>query len=210
MIITNNDRQLLETILANQENLEAILKMPSIKAKQAKDLQMKESVTFAGITWSKFAEHENGHAFVLADSIIKTMAFGEYGKENNNWIYSKIRAYLYDNLYNKIIDDLGDGALCSIVMDLSSRDGSDFKESLDTIFIPTYNMYRNNRENIKQIDDPYWLATSFSAPSPLVLYVDSDCVRYKQYNEFTGIRPVCLLKSDAFFPYVETKCNYSC
>ena len=53
MMITNEQRELL--------------KLASVKTKQVKDLRMKESISIAGITWSKFAEDKDGNACLLAD-----------------------------------------------------------------------------------------------------------------------------------------------
>ena len=67
MMITNEQRELLTTIIANKENLEELLKLASVKTRQVKDLHMKESISIAGITWSKFAEDKDGNACLLAD-----------------------------------------------------------------------------------------------------------------------------------------------
>ena len=55
---------------------------------------MKESVKFAGITWSKFAEDSDRNAYMLADSDVYNMGFGE----NNNWRNSLVRTKLNEEL----------------------------------------------------------------------------------------------------------------
>ena len=55
MNLTSEQRNILTVIMNNKEVLEGLLKAASMKQKQAKDLQMKESITVAGITWSKFS-----------------------------------------------------------------------------------------------------------------------------------------------------------
>ncbi len=62
MNMTSEQRDLLAVLMNNKEVLEDLLKAASTQQKQAKDLQMKESISLAGITWSKFAEDSEGNA----------------------------------------------------------------------------------------------------------------------------------------------------
>lgn len=81
MTITSEQRELLTTLMANKETLEELFKIVSGKRVSGKDIQMKESIQIVDIVWSKFAEDENGNAFMLADTVICQSKFGE----NNNW-----------------------------------------------------------------------------------------------------------------------------
>ena len=85
MYMTSEQREFLTVIMNNKTVLEDLLKAVDSQ-KQAKDLHMKESISCAGITWSKFAEDSEGHAYMLADENICGMEFGE----NNDFILKQI------------------------------------------------------------------------------------------------------------------------
>ena len=201
MKITNEQKELLTTIMENKENLEELLRIASMKKKQVKDLQMKESISVADISWSKFAEDSEGNAYMLADENIYDMEFGD----NNDWRESPIKKRLNEELYQKVVAELGTNALLTIHSDLFSHDGlRDYGICEDKISLLTYDMYRNNRENIKGIDSWYWLATPDSTPSGYgASYVQ--CVRtggfvnyYDCYWYGGGVRPFFILKSNIF------------
>lgn len=198
MNMTNEQRNLLTVLMNNKEVLEELMKAASIQQKQAKDLQMKESITVAGITWSKFAEDSEGNAYMLADEIIYNMEFGD----NNDWRESPIREKLNEELYQKVIVDLGLDTLVTIHTDLFSHDGlKDYGKCEDNISLLTYDLYRNNRENIKGIDEWWWTCTPDSTPlgnnSRYVQCVSSD--GYAGYGDCDwngrGVRPFFILKS---------------
>jgi len=161
MNMTSEQRDFLTVIMNNREILDELLK-GVVSQKQAKDLQMKESIIVAGIAWSKFAEDGEGNAYMLADKSIGDMKFGE----NNDWRKSLIRKKLNDELYRKITDNLGNDTLVAIQTDLFSHDGlRDYEKCEDMVSLLTYDFYRNNRENIKGIDKLYWTCTPDSTPS---------------------------------------------
>lgn len=200
MTITNEQRELLTVIMENKDNLEQLLKLVSVQKKQAKDLQMKESITIAGITWSKFAEDAEGNAYMLADESIGDMKFGE----NNDWKESLIRKRLNSEMYQKIADDFESDVLATIQVDLFSHDGlRDYGKCEDMVSLLTYDLYRNNRENIKDFDKWYWTCTPNSTPSGC----GSGCVRYVGSGGYVGcggccwnggVRPFFILKSSIF------------
>lgn len=162
MKMTSEQRNLLTVLMNNKEVLEDLMKAASTHQKQAKVLQIKESITIAGITWSKFAEDSERNAYMLADEVIFNMKFGE----NNDWRESPIRNKLYDKLYFKIADELGMEAIVPIHTDLFSHDGlRDYGESEDAVSLLTYDLYRNNRESIKCIDGWWWTCTPDSTLS---------------------------------------------
>jgi len=197
--MTSEQRDFLTVIMNNREILDELLKGVASQ-KQVKDLQIKESITVAGITWSKFAEDSEGNAYMFADKSIGDMEFGK----NNDWRESPIRKKLNDELYQKIIDDFGSDALTTIQVDLFSHDGlRDYGKCEDMVSLLTYDLYRNNRENIKGLDEWYWICTPDSTPSGdgsrFVLCVNSDgCVYYGGYGFVLGVRPFFILKSSIF------------
>lgn len=201
MKMTNEQRELLTIIMNNKETLEELLKATSTQQKQAKDLQMKESISLIDITWSKFAEDIEGNAYMLADENIYNMKFGE----NNDWRESPIKKKLNEELYQKIVAELGTDALVAIQTDLFSHDGlRDYGKCEDMVSLLTYDLYRSNRENIKSFDEWWWICTPDSTPSgdnsSCVQYVDSS--GYVDYDHCDwggrGVRPFFILKSDIF------------
>ena len=201
MKMTSEQRNLLTVLMNNKAILEELMKTASAQQKQAKDLQMKESITIAGITWSKFAEDSERNAYMLADEAIFNMKFGE----NNDWRESPIRNKLYDELYFKIADELGVEAIVPIYTDLFSHDGlRDYGESEDAVSLLTYDLYRNNRESIKGIDKWWWTCTPNSTPLgysfDFVQCVFSsgnvDCNGCGWHDG--GVRPFFILQSDIF------------
>lgn len=197
MMITNEQKELLTKIIENKDNLEELLRIASVKKKQAKELQMRDSITAAGITWSKFAEDQDGNAYMLADENIGDMQFGD----DNDWRESPIRRKLNEELYQKVMDELGTDAVVSIQIDLFSHDGlKDYGTCEDKISLLTYDMYRNNRENIKDFGKWFWTCTPDSTPSGCgsvyVRYVDSSGnVDYDWYGYSRAVRPFFILRS---------------
>lgn len=200
MNMTSEQRNLLMILMNNKEVLEELLEAASTQQKQVKDLQMKESISIAGITWSKFAEDSEGNAYMLADEKICDMEFGE----NNDWRESQIRKKLNDELYQKIVAELGADALITIQTDLFSHDGlRDYGKCKDMVSLLTYDLYRNNRENIKGFDKWFWACTPDSTPSGYgsgdVQYVGSDgFVSYDWCGNSGAVRPFFILKSSIF------------
>ena len=200
MNMTNKQRDFLTVLINNKATLEELLKVASTKQKQAKDLQMKEIISLAGITWSKFAEDSEGNAYMLADEKICDMEFGE----GNDWGESPIRKKMYEELYIKIVDELGAEAVVEIQTDLFSHDGfRDYGKCEDMVSLLTYDLYRNNRENIKDFDEWFWTCTPNSTPSGC----GSDDVRCVRSGGGVGcswcvgsgaVRPFFILKSDIF------------
>lgn len=198
MNMTSEQRNLLTVLMNNKVVLEELMKAAFIQQKQVKDLQIKESISIADITWSKFAEDREGNAYMLADENIVSMEFGD----NNDWRESQIRKKLNGELYQKIVTELGANALVTIQTDLFSHDGvRDYGKCNDNISLLTYDLYRNNRENIKNVDRYFWTCTpdTIGSNASCVRCVDSvggvDCSRCCCGR---GVRPFCILKSSIF------------
>lgn len=199
MNMTSEQRNLLTVLMNNKEVLEELFNGISLQ-KQAKDIQMKENITVADITWSKFAEDNEGNAYMLANKNICDMEFGK----NNDWRESPIKKRLNEELYQKVSAELGADALVTIQTDLFSHDGfRDYGKCEDNVSLLTYDLYRNNRGNIKSINEYFWTCTPDSTPSG----DDSRCVRCVRSDGHVGcrgcdydggVRPFFILKSDIF------------
>lgn len=192
--ITSEQKDILNFIIENEDKIKKILAEQNKVA--GKDLQIGDQIEISGITWSKFAEDESGNAYMLADEAISESEFGE----NNDYRDSKIREELAE-LSEKIIAEIGEDAIIPAEIDLFSHDGlDDYGKITDKVSLLTYDMYRNNRKNIKLLDTPWWLATPDSTPSGYssccVQCVGSDGnVFYYGCRYGLAVRPFFILKS---------------
>ena len=161
MNMNKEQKELLNNILDNKEFLVEILKAATEnKPKEIPELNIGDTITIADIVWRKFKEDENGNSYMLADDSIGDYIFGE----TNDWRDSYIRKNLV-KLADKIKKEIGD-KLIPIEVNLFSHDGlDDYGTCEDLVSILTYDLYRNNRKNIKKIDENYWLCTPDSTLS---------------------------------------------
>lgn len=193
--ITSEQKDILNFIIVNEDKIKEILSACN-KHFTGKDLQIGDQIEVVGITWSKFAEDENGNAYMLADEAVSESDFGD----NNDYRNSKIRKELAE-LSKKIIAEIGEDAIVPAEIDLFSHDGlDDYGKITDKVSLLTYDLYRNNRKNIKPLDNWWWLATPDSTPSGCgsgnVQYVSSGGrVFYDRYFCCRAVRPFFILKS---------------
>ena len=193
MTLTKKQMEILNFITENED---AIKQLKNIANTELTGLKIKDSVNIAGITWSKFGEDENGNSLMLADESVCKMSFGD----DNNWTNSAIREKCRD-IAEELKKELGEAALVEFETDLFSHDGlRDYGKVHDEVAILTYDIYRNNRENIKLLDNWYWLATPDSTPSGCgsgsVRCVDSGGdVDYYWCGFVRAVRPFFILKS---------------
>ena len=127
------------------------------------------------------------------------MKFGD----TNDWRNSPIRKKLNEELYQKIVDELSKDALLTIQTDLFSHDGMrDYGKCEDNVSLLTYDLYRNNRESIKGIDEWWWTCTPDSTPSGN----NARCVQCVGSGGFvgccgcgwndSGVRPFFILRAE--------------
>ena len=196
MNMNTEQKELLNNILANKEFLAEILKaVTENKTREIPNMKIGDTIIIADVTWRKFKEDENGNSYMLADDIVGQSEFGN----TNDWRSSPIRKNLVD-LVERIKEEIGD-KIVPIEVDLFSHDGlDDYGKCEDLVSILTYDLYRNNRRNIKQIDNWYWLCTPNSTPSgygsDYVQFVHSyGFVCYSWYDGCRAVRPFFILRN---------------
>lgn len=196
MKLNKEQKELLNNIIANKEFLTEILKSATEnKIKNIPCLNLNDTIVIADITWRKFKEDENGNSYMLADDVYENTTFGK----SNDWRDSPIRENLVV-LAEKINEEIGD-RIVPIEIDLFSHDGlDDYGTCEDLVSILTYDIYRNNRKNIKPINNWFWLCTPNSTPSgcssDFVQCVDSGGdVSYSWFNGCGAVRPFFILKA---------------
>ena len=152
MNITKKQKEILSFINDNEKEITKLLNMAN--RKEVKEIG--DTIEVAGITWRKFAEDEYGNHMMLADDVICESKCGE----DNNWKNSIIRTEILQDLYVKMVQELGAENMVLFKTDLFSHDGlQDYGDIEERLSILTFDLYRNNRTNIKQIKKSYWLAT---------------------------------------------------
>ena len=154
-------------------------------------------VIMCGHAWIPIKTDEKG-TYYLMDGKYDNMEFGK----TNNYAESNIRKALNDSdLTAELKKEFGD-RIVSITTDLLSLDGLDDygKVEGDILAIPTIDLYRECRKNIKKLDNWWWLATPDSIPSGC----GSDDVRFVRsgggvdycWCDCVGaVRPFFILKS---------------
>ncbi|MCM1334236.1 MAG: hypothetical protein NC084_08220 [Bacteroides sp.] len=203
MELTKEQREVITFLKDHQETIAELLSVSALP-KRAKELSLGESVSFAGLTWSKFAEDRVGNAYMLADKKLFDLPFGK----RNDWRESPIRRILNDELAKRIADALGSDALVPIRTDLFSLDGSrDYGKCEDRVALLTYDLYRENRESIKPIargeayDEWYWTCTPDAVgETDGAVCIDADgavTVGLCQNDDRGGVRPFCILRAEA-------------
>ena len=136
--------------------------------------------------------------YLLMDKLFNST----FGKNNNNYAESNIRKELAScDFAKQLRKEYGD-RLVPISTNLLSMDG--FKDygivEGDILSIPTFDLYRECRENILNLDFSWWLATPNSTPSGFssdgVRYVGSDGeLSYDWYCDCRAVRPFFILSS---------------
>lgn len=167
------------------------------------DYIKKNTVTFLGKSWSVI-KRDNKGVYLLLNDILKKSVFGK----NNNYRNSYIREKLNDSDLCKQLKEKFGNKLIPITTNLLAMDGlKDYgiidSSEWDILAVPTFDLHRECKENIINLNKAYWLSTPDSTPSGCgsgsVRYVCSDggvvcywcdCVE--------GVRPFFILSSDIF------------
>lgn len=157
----------------------------------------KHFVTICGESCVKIKEDKKGSYYMLTD-ILFDSTFGS----NNNYFASGVRKKLQECNFAKKLQKEFEEKLIPITTNLLSMDGFDDYGIIDgdILAIPTFDLYRECRKNIPNIDKWWWLATPNSTPSgdgsDCVRYVNSDGgVGYCWYDYCKAVRPFFILQS---------------
>lgn len=151
---------------------------------------------------------ENGMVTAVFKSCPFKMQFGK----NNNFAESDILKRLTEEILPYIEDIVGVENVLEFETDLFSLDGSrEYGSVKSRISIPTFDLYRNNREIFEKykLDCYWWLAT----PDGTAKYGDTYWIRcvsprgrfdnYGYYGDCSGVRPVLIFKSTIFDTLVQ-------
>ena len=147
-------------------------------------------------------EHmEEGTAVIRKNLLFEDKTFGK----NNNYMNSYVDG-LCNDYGAQIGEVIGYGNIIEHTVDLTSDDGlKDYGSIKRKMSLLTCNQYRKYVEILDKhkIDAWWWLSTAYSTPK----HNDSSWVKCVSpfgdfcsnfYNDVSGVRPFCILKSDIF------------
>ena len=180
------------------EQVEKIKDICGVGKVKLSDVAEGERFRIGGVELIKFPE-VNGRVPVVAKDLLTSMKFGESNNFNES---AELKATLNEFL-EKIVAVVGDENVLPFETDLLALDGTDDYGSMGSkVSLPTLDFYRANKKIFDKHNPNkwWWLATPDSTTNNLVLCVApsgrlscNDC-----YNNFGGVCPFCILKSDIF------------
>lgn len=136
------------------------------------------------ITWTSIHRYDNGTTLYLCDSVIRHMAFSEYG--NNNWEESDIRRWLNNEFLQSCFNDEEHAKIIN------------HSETGDKIFLLTKEEYRLYREFIQLLKSPndWWLRSKGvnNNYSCLVSFMGEIYHYGNPFHDNVGVRPAILVK----------------
>lgn len=166
-------------------------------------IEVKAQFTIGGIAWTVIQTAESW-VKCIASEIIEERAFDKQNR--NDFASSDLRAYLNGEFLQKMI---GAGAPEEMFehfnIDLTADDGlKTYGGDRVRVGLITCDEYRLLRENIPHVDGWWWTATADSPINPFVRSVYSDGTLYSNnaYSGGSGVRPLCVLKSEILVSYL--------
>lgn len=164
--------------------------------------------TYGGVEWVILDRRPN-IALCLAADVLEERTFDDEGK--NDFAASSLRAYLNGDFVKKMIEaGASEDAFGSMVLDLTSDDGlEDYGTDRVKVGLLTCDMYRHFRKVIPNASNWWWTATPYSterngyAGDVRGVYSDGTLGGDDAYFGCSGVRPLCVLKSEILVSYDE-------
>lgn len=166
--------------------------------KLSKKLVVGDTFDLAGLKWKILDITEKGY-MCLADKLCN-MTFGS----SNDWKESKIRKYLNEEFYGKLVEAVGDENIIPMERDLFSLDGqTEYGKCEDKVSIISLDEYRKYRPLIPNTDDYWWTLTPDSTKcnkdtTYIRVVCPSGVFSRIDYDFVLGVRPVCIFSSAIF------------
>lgn len=154
------------------------------------DFVVGNTVEFAGQKWNVLEEVGEDKFLCLNNDIICYKAFDE--NNCNDWKKSTLRKWLN----GEYLERFNDVELIEQTQDLTADYGlKDYGTSTDLIFLLTEEQYRQYRDNIRKVNDWWWLATADSTINSFARFVYTDGTLDYSYacGGDGGVRPACVL-----------------
>ena len=122
----------------------------------------------------------------------------------NDWRISELRQHLNSDLLEKIENEIGEENVIKFERDLLSVDGQNqYRACKDKVSLLTLDEYRKYRSLIPNEEYYWWLLTPWSTPHNkyykwTTVVLPSGYINLNYCNYSSGVRPVCILKSNIF------------
>lgn len=163
-------------------------------------LKVGNTFELIGKKWKILDLNESGAFCLCMDSLgDKT-----FDSKCNEWASSDLRDYLNTDVYKKIIDEIGEENVIGFERDLLSLDGqSEYGTCKDFVSLISIDEYRKYRSMIPNFEEWWWTLTPYSTKCNddarwlTVVSPDGRIVNWL-YDDFYGVRPVCIFSSTLF------------
>lgn len=203
-------------VLAVLEKLKGAIQMEkTLKTGKIGQFGAESRITYGGVKWVVLDARPNMSLCIAEDVLkgengeVRYMAFDTDNK--NDFAASSVRAFLNGDFLEELAAAGADKeAFVPIVLDLTSDDGlDDYGTDSAKIGLITDQMYRAFRKIIPKASEDYWTCTPFSTErngyKSFMRYVSASgaLLDYFAYFGYSGVRPLCALKSDILVSYDE-------
>ena len=168
------------------------------------DVSLDESGEIAGVGKYEFIvlKRTESYVWLLLKGSLGDMRFGE----TNDFKTSDIKRRL-EEFAGELASIIGAESIVEHTVDLTSDDGlKDYGTATARVSLLTADMYREHVYMIDKykLDDWWWLATPFSTPTHgydktvKCVAPSGYIINFINSNNYYGVRPFCILKSDIF------------
>lgn len=172
------------------------------------NVKVGETFEVGGIEFIRFPE-KDGMVPAVAKNVLFRCAFGK----DNNFAQSNVLKRMEKEVLPKLIEAVGEEALCAVRTDLTTLDGLKTYGTVESLVsLLTLDFYREHVEifDLHKVDAWWWLATADSAEPhktdwPWVVCVAPSGVIGGDYyiGVIRGVRPFCIFQSSIFESFEE-------
>ena len=198
--MTTLTMRVLQEQINDLRNEIAVLKATSKSINLPEGLGIGDTFELADTTW-KILDITSAGYICLADNIEDM----EFDSNSNNWENSGLRGYLNGEFFEKMAAEIGSKNIIPFERNLLSLDGqTEYGKCEDKVSLLTVDEYRKYRNLIPNTKDYWWwLVSPWSTPCndykrAVAVVSSAGYVFSNDCNNFNGVRPVCILKSNIF------------
>ena len=171
------------------------------KFQVAGNIKIGDTFELIGLEWKVLDITDKGYV-CLAERLKESMQFDS---SCNDWKSSSLRNYLNTEFYKKLANEIGEENIIPFERDLISLDGqTEYGTCEDKVSLISVDEYRKYRALIPNTKDYSWWtitpdSTKCNGDGFWVRYVSaSGNFRGRFYDDSSGVRPFCILKSNIF------------
>ena len=183
------------------ENLEKLNEAYEQLRKKYQKPEIGKTIEVAGINWLVLDKLEKGYFAISEDFYGRDRGFDD---NCNDWKSSDLRNELNTDLRKKIESELGTDSLVEFERNLLSLDGqTEYGTCRDFVSLISVDEYRKYRKLLPNTERWWWTLTPDSTPCNndgkwLRVVSPSGDIVSCNYNNCSGVRPVCIFSSSIF------------